>query len=318
MKWIEVEIKTTTEAVEAVANILYEAGVSGVVIEDPKDKPIKMEEEDLGSIENISDMDLEGVLVKGYLPADSTLMEKIQEIKQSVDKLTEFNLDKGLGEVKLTEISEEDWASSWKSYYKPFKVGQNIVIKPTWEEYDSEPNDVVIEIDPGMAFGTGTHETTIMCLKMLEQHVANGEVVLDIGCGSGILSIAAAKLGAGDVYGIDIDPNAIKVAKKNVVTNGVNDRVKIIEGDLVKGLDLKADIVVSNIIADTIINLISQVSKNMREHSKLILSGIIKDRKFEVMEALERNGFDILKTEEMGEWITILSVQAMPGQVKTE
>ncbi|MDK2835628.1 MAG: ribosomal protein methyltransferase [Thermosediminibacterales bacterium] len=317
MKWIEIEIKTTTEAVEAVANILYEAGVSGVVIEDPKDKLIKIEE-DLSSIENISDIDLEGVLVKGYLPADSTLMEKIQEIKQSVDKLTEFNLDKGLGEVKLTEISEEDWANFWKSYYKPFKVGQNIVIKPTWEEYDSEPDDVVIEIDPGMAFGTGTHETTIMCLKMLEQHVAKGEVVLDIGCGSGILSIAAAKLGASNVYGIDIDPNAIKVAEKNVIINEVTDRVKIIEGDLVKGLDLKADIVVSNIIADTIINLISKVSKNMREHSKLILSGIIKDRKFEVVEALERNGFDILKIEEMGEWITILSVQAMPGQVKTE
>lgn len=198
MEWIEVSIKTTTEAVEAVSNILYEAGVAGVVIEDPNDLNLMKRDDNAWDYvdETIFQNDYEGAIVKGYLPETPDLVDKIELIRQSVELLPEYGLNVGLGEVTTLEVHEEDWSQSWKKYYKTTKIGKKIVVKPTWEDYQHHDDEVIIEMDPGMAFGTGTHETTMMCVMELENYVQPNSTVFDIGCGSGILGITAAKLGA--------------------------------------------------------------------------------------------------------------------------
>ncbi len=302
MKWVEIKIKTTTEALEAVANILYESGVGGVVIEDTQNSIDIPEEKEWAGINDLSDIQFEGVVVKGYLPLNSSIQEKIKEIKNAVNRLTEYNIDKGLGEVVFTEISEDDWAHSWKKYYKPIKIGPKVVVKPTWESYDPQEGEIVVEIDPGMAFGTGTHETTSMCIKLLQEYVTPGSVVVDVGCGSGILSIISAKLGAKKVIGIDSDEVAVDVARKNINLNNVEQKVAIIKGNLLEGIRQKADLIVANITADVIIKLAQEVGELIKSEGLLIVSGIIKERRYEVKNALERNGFDIKQEMEHSDW----------------
>ena len=198
MKWTEIKVKTTTEAVEAVANIFYEIGAQGVVIEDPNDFLYQQKDELSWDYieEEVFFNGYEGAIVKAYLSEEENVLAKIESIKESVNNLPSFGINIGDGIVELEEVNQQDWENAWKQYYKPVKVSDKIVIKPTWEEYNAKLNELVIELDPGMAFGTGTHETTNMCIQALERHIDSNSSVLDIGCGSGILSIAAAKLGA--------------------------------------------------------------------------------------------------------------------------
>lgn len=309
MKWIEVKIKTTTEAVEAVANILYDVGVGGVVIEDPNDLIFK--EKKIGDWdyvdESIFERDYEGAIVKGYLPENEDLLDKVKLIEEHVEKIPQYNLDKGLGEVTTAKVYEEDWANGWKKYYKPKKIGDKVVIKPSWEPYEATSDELVIELDPGMAFGTGTHETTIMCIQNLEKYVKNECEVFDIGCGSGILSIAAAKLGAKKVTGVDLDEVAVSASKRNVLENGVENKVEIKHGDLMDVITSKADIVVANIIADVIIHLSSYIKNFMKQDSVFIASGIILEKIDEVVKALEKNRMEILHICRKGEWAAIVS-----------
>jgi ribosomal protein L11 methyltransferase len=310
MKWTEVKIKTTTEAVEAVANILYEVGVGGVVIEDPSDPIFTVK--GLGDWdymdEALLDNSYEGAIVKGYLPESEDLIDIIDLIKQNVEKIPLYNLDKGLGEVTTTEVYEEDWESAWKKYYKPKKIGEKVVVKPTWEDYEASEGEIILELDPGMAFGTGTHETTMMCIQNLEKYVKSDSTVLDIGCGSGILSVAAAKLGAKKVVGVDLDEVAIRVSKKNVIDNDVASIVDIRKGNLVEVIEEKADVVVANIIADVVIILSSQIKQFMKEGSVFISSGIILDKVDHVVAALKENGFHIEDIIKMGEWVAIVAM----------
>ena len=309
MKWIEVKIKTTTEAIETVSGILYDVGVGGVVIEDPSD--LIFSEGDAGDWDYVDEAllqnVLEGAIVKGYLPESVDLIDKIEWIRQSVEMIPQYNLDKGLGEVTTTEVYEEDWAHTWKKYYKPMKIGDRIVVKPTWESYISQEEEIIVELDPGMAFGTGTHETTMMCVQNLEKYVTPNSLVFDIGCGSGILSITAAKLGARKVVGIDLDEVAVKVSKKNVEDNHVTGQVEIKRGNLLDTLHERADIVVANIIADVIIILADDIKKFLKKDSVFIASGIILDKIDEVTAALKKNGLQILQIETMGEWTAIVS-----------
>lgn len=308
MKWIEVSIKTTTEAVEAVANVLYDAGVSGVVIEDPYDIVLVNSDEKAWDYVDESLIDLEeGAIVKGYIPESADLVEKIDLIKQSVSALPEFGLNIGTGEVSTVEVNDEDWSTSWKKYYKPTKIGNQIVIKPTWEEYESGENEIIIEMDPGMAFGTGTHETTMMCVQQLEKRISKESTVFDIGCGSGILSIVAAKLSAKKVIGVDFDEVAVNVAKKNVIENKVNESVEIRHGNLMDVVTEKANIVVANIIADIIILLSKDIKTFLNDDGIFIASGIILDKIDEVKENLVANGLEVIEVETMGEWAVIVS-----------
>src|SRR6476660_9259567 len=218
MKWSEISIHTTNEAVEPISNILHEAGASGVVIEDPFELT-KEREDQFGEIYQLNPDDYpeEGVMVKAYLPVNSFLGETVEAIKDSINNLIIYDIDIGINKVTISEVHEEEWATAWKKYYHPVKISERFTIVPTWEEYSPVKSDeLIIELDPGMAFGTGTHPTTVMCIQALERTVQPGDLVVDVGTGSGVLSIAAALLEAKQVQSLDLDDVAVQSAKQNV------------------------------------------------------------------------------------------------------
>ncbi|HBH3236451.1 TPA: 50S ribosomal protein L11 methyltransferase [Clostridioides difficile] len=308
--WIEVTIKTTTEAVEPITNILYEQGAGGAVIEDPKDFLFQKKNEldwDYVEEEVFKKNEEDDVLIKTYVSEEKNVMEFVEIINQKVLGLKDFGIDIGEGSVSLDQVNEADWANAWKAYYKPTKVGQRVVVKPTWEDYAMQEGDLIIELDPGMAFGTGTHETTSMCIRELEKYVNKDSKVFDIGCGSGILAIAAAKLGAKEVVAVDLDEVAVKVAKENVLENKVEKSVSVMHGNLTDVIKDKADVIVANIIADIIKILAKDVQNFMKEDAIFISSGIILDKVEEVKESLIENGFEIVEVQKLGEWSAIVS-----------
>ena len=308
--WIEVTIKTTTEAVEPITNILYEQGAGGAVIEDPKDFLFQKKNEldwDYVEEEVFKKNEEDDVLIKTYVSEEKNVMDFVEIIKQKVLGLKDFGIDIGEGSVSLDQVNEADWANAWKAYYKPTKVGQRVVVKPTWEDYAMQEGDLIIELDPGMAFGTGTHETTSMCIRELEKYVNKDSKVFDIGCGSGILAIAAAKLGAKEVVAVDLDEVAVKVAKENVLENKVEKSVSVMHGNLTDVIKDKADVIVANIIADIIKILAKDVQNFMKEDAIFISSGIILDKVEEVKESLIENGFEIVEVQKLGEWSAIVS-----------
>jgi len=314
MNWVEIKVKTTTEAVEAVSNIFYEAGVAGVVIEDPKDYLHSNEANDWDYVEIPEGLDFEVVQVTGYLAEDSSLAERTQVIKDRINQLPKYGIDIGKGEVAITTISEANWGEAWRKYYKPTHIGKNIVIKPSWEDYKPNNNEeIIIELDPGMAFGTGTHESTMLCLEILEKYMKKDFTVIDVGCGSGILSIACGKLGAKKVLAIDKDETAVKVATENIKRNNLDNFIKAVKGDKLQRVDFKADIIVANIIADVIIDITKDVGLYLNDGGIFISSGIIKDRKLSVIEAMEKNGLDLVQQIEKGEWVALVSTQAPIG-----
>lgn len=307
MKWTEITIKTTTEAVEAVTNILYDMNVGGVSIEDPKDfKFQKKNEYDWDFVEEeIFNSGYDGVIIKTYITEERDVTDDINIIKERINALKGFGIDIGDAIVELSEVDEQDWANEWKNYYKPTKIGEKIVVKPTWEEYEKKEDDLIVELDPGMAFGTGTHETTTMCIQQLEKYVNENSKVFDIGCGSGILAISAAKLGAKDVLAVDLDEVAVKVSKENVSLNNVD--VKVRHGNLMEVVNDKADIVVANIIADIIKILAKDIKNFMKEDAVFISSGIIHKKVDEVKNSLEENDLEIVEIQTLGEWNAIVS-----------
>lgn len=310
MKWIEVTIKTTTEAVEAITNILDELRTGGVMIEDPKDFLFQKNNEldwDYVEEEVFNKSGQDGVLIKTYISEERNVVEVVENIKHRVLSLRDFGIDIGEGSVSLGQVNESDWANEWKKYYKPTKIGQRIVVKPTWEDYKRENGELIIELDPGMAFGTGTHETTSMCIRELEKYVNADSKVFDIGCGSGILAIAAAKLGAKEVLAVDLDEVAVKVSKENVEENNVSDSVEVRHGNLMDVVKDRADVVVANIIADIIKILAKDVHNFMKKDAVFISSGIILDKVEEVKESLIENGFEIIDIKKLGEWSAIVS-----------
>ncbi|WP_419726566.1 50S ribosomal protein L11 methyltransferase [Terrisporobacter petrolearius] len=310
MNWTEVTVKTTTEAVEAISNILLEERCGGVMIEDPKDFLFQKKNEldwDYVEEEVFNKSNQDGVLIKTYIPEERNVLELVETIKAKISLLPSYGLDIGEGTVSLSDVNESDWANEWKKYYKPTKIGKKIVVKPTWEDYDKQEGDLIIELDPGMAFGTGTHETTSMCIRELEKYVDESKRVFDIGCGSGILAIAAAKLGAKEVVAGDLDEVAVKVSRENCELNNVLDKVVVKHGSLFEVVEGKADVIVANIIADIIKILANDVSKFLSEDGVFISSGIIHAKIDEVVEALQKNGFEIVEIVKLGEWSAIVS-----------
>lgn len=309
MKWIEISVQTTSGAVEAVSNILYDAGVTGVAIEDIRDLEMLHKEEKTWELidENLADSYLEGAVVKGYLPDMPHTGDQLDLIRKAVDYLPEYGLDIGLGKVTVSAVDEMDWSNEWKKYFKPMKPGNTIVIKPSWEPYLPQVGELVLEIDPGMAFGTGTHETTSLCIEEMEKHVKPHQLVYDIGCGSGILSVAAALLGAEKVIAIDLDELAVKITKENLAMNQVEERVEVFQGNLMDVLDQPADIIVSNIIAEIIVKMCEDVWQYIKPGGIWISSGIIRDKQHEVEKAIQDAGLIILETREMGEWVSVVA-----------
>ncbi|PKR85120.1 50S ribosomal protein L11 methyltransferase [Heyndrickxia camelliae] len=309
MKWSEIMIHTTNEAVEPISNILHEAGASGVVIEDPFELT-KDREDQFGEIYQLDPEDYpeEGVIIKAYLPVNSFLGETVEEIKQSITNLTLFNIDIGKNAVSISEVNEEEWATAWKKYYNPVKISSKFTIVPTWEQYEPVNSDeLIIELDPGMAFGTGTHPTTVMCIQALERTVQKNDHVIDVGTGSGVLSIAAALLGAGKVTALDLDEVAVQSAKLNVKLNKVQDVVTVSKNDLLNGVESQADVVVSNILAEVIMSFTDDVANAVKKGGYFIASGIIQAKKNEVKEAIVESGFTIEETIVMEDWIAFIA-----------
>lgn len=309
MKWSELSIHTTNEAIESISNILHEAGASGVVIEDSEDLT-KDREDVFGEIYSLDpeDFPTEGVILKAYLPVNSFLGEAVEGIKLAINNLAEFNINVGRNVVTISEVNEEDWATSWKKYYHPVKISKRFTIVPTWETYHPVSSDeLIIELDPGMAFGTGTHPTTVMSLQALEKHVERNHTVIDVGTGSGVLAIGAALLEAASVRALDLDEIAVKAAGLNVKLNKVQGRVDVFHGNLLEAIDNPADVVVANILAEIIMSFTDDAFQAVKPGGIYITSGIIAQKKSDVKQALETSGFVIEDIMMMEDWVTIIS-----------
>ncbi|MDP3059126.1 MAG: 50S ribosomal protein L11 methyltransferase [bacterium] len=305
MKWLEITVITSQEAKEAVAEIMYRLGAIGLVIEDSV-SPLPADEIEDYSPEVIVYAPLKDVLVTTYLPIDHTVLGTIESLKQQIVALSDFGLDPGLATVTIKEVQDEDWASSWKQYYRPQKIGKRLLIKPSWEEVAVDEGIVVVELDPGMAFGTGTHPTTIMCLEYLEALNLNDAKVLDLGTGSGILAITAALLGAVAVDALDFDPLAVRVAKENVLLNKVDDLVTVEQSDMFAKACGKYHVIVANIVARIIIAAVPKVKEYLHTGGVFIASGIIQDKLASVTETLVGNGLVVKQIKREGEWVALL------------
>jgi ribosomal protein L11 methyltransferase len=231
----------------------------------------------------------------------------MNRIEQIIIELNEIEIRMNMGPTRVTykPVQEEDWANAWKVYFKPERIGKKTVIKPSWEEYTAQEGDLIIEIDPGMAFGTGNHATTALCLQMLEEYVQPGMDIIDVGTGSGILAIQTALLGAGTVQAMDFDTVAVSAAKENVALNNLGSTVSVCQSDLLAEAKGEADIIVANIIADIIIRLTPSTIAHLKGPKVFISSGIIDTRKDDVLAALKENGFSIIEVREDKGWVAI-------------
>lgn len=310
-KWVEIKIVTNSNAIEPVSGIFYGLDVKGVAIEDPND--ILNRKQDSLSWDfadtNIFEYGDKAAVVKGYFHQEDDIENIVLYMEDRLKELRSMGIDIGEGKIITNAVYEENWSTAWKKYYKTTKLGKRIVIKPIWENYELQEDELIVELDPGMAFGTGTHETTMMCVELLEKYIMPHQTVFDIGTGSGILAITAAKLGAERVVAVDLDEVAVRAAQENASYNNL-DNIEIKHGNLVDVVEGKADVVVANIIADVIILLSKTVKQFMKEDGLFIGSGIINDRKNDVIKALVNEGFTIMEIREMGEWAAFTAVQS--------
>lgn len=305
MNWIEISVLTSHEATEAIANLFHEVGAGGVVIEDPVliNNLRNSTAWELCAIPEPDDIDT--VTVQAYLLNDEKFASKMEEIENGLAEIEGRLTGCRKANTLIREVAEEDWATSWKQYFFVSKIGENIVIKPTWQEHTAAEDEIVIEIDPGMAFGTGTHHTTSLCIRVLENMVPHGSTIFDLGTGSGILSIVAAKLGAEKVLAVDIDSVAVKIALENVLLNKVENIVTVQEGDLLTGIQGNADIIVANIVADIIIRLCPHIPARLNHGGLFLASGIIMERLQEVLDAASKVGLQAQKVTEQCGWAVV-------------
>lgn len=297
--WQELTITVSREAEEAASNILIELGSQGVAIDDSADY--------LGEAGPFGEVlpqvkQLNTVAITAYYPETVNLEMIRQEVKERLTQLRDFGLE--IGETQLTtqQLAEEDWADNWKKYFEPARITHDLTIVPSWTDYEAGPSEKVIKLDPGMAFGTGTHPTTKMSLFALEQVLRSGEIVLDVGTGSGVLSIASSLLGAKEIFAYDLDDVAVRVAQENIALNAGTENIHVAAGDLLKGVDIEADVIVANILADILVNLTDDAYRLLKDEGYLIMSGIISEKWNLVRESAEVAGFFLETHMIQGEW----------------
>lgn len=305
MKWCEISIQTSHEAVELVAEIFRDLGASGVVIEDPElvNDYITSGKWDYTDIPIAKETEV--VVEKAYLPVNGELEGRIQTLQQEIKTLASRGVNTAPAVLTTAELQDEDWSDTWKQYFHTEKPGERVVIKPTWEEYEPKDDEVVIELDPGTAFGTGTHATTSMCIRQLEKLVKPGMTVFDVGTGSGILSIISAKLGAKNIQAVDYDDSVLKIVEENLEQNNVQDIISVAQSDLMQNVHGKAELVIANIIADIIIRLFDQLDEHLEQGGTLLTSGIIEDRIEDVLAAAEKHGYGVVERLENKGWACI-------------
>ena len=303
MDWLEVTVYTTNSGIEPVSGRLYQVGIGGVSIEDETEF-LDFLENNKGSWDYVDDELMESMhketTVKFYVPMTADGMETLAAAKASLAELKEYDKDSEFGrlEVDVANLKEEDWANNWKQYFKPVKIGEKLVIKPSWEEYENDGSRIILEIDPASSFGTGQHHTTRLCLELLEKSLNSGDRILDMGCGSGILSIGAMLLGAESAVAVDIEQNATETAMENAVKNNISpEKYETFYGNILTDekladrIDAKYDVIAANIVADVLIAMKDHFVRYIKKGGILIVSGIIEERMHEVIGALEGVGF---------------------------
>lgn len=305
--WIEITIHTTNEASEIVESILLDYGSTGVAIEDPTTLEENLHD-DFGTIVELSPTDYPevGVIVKGYINELNFDDETFNRFK---DELEQLGKNINIGEffkIETTTIQDSDWENSWKDYFDILNIGEKFVIVPTWREYENEEGKYVINIDPGMAFGTGGHETTSLCIKNLEKYVKPHDNVIDVGCGSGILSIAASYLTDGSLKAVDLDKLAVDVSRENFTLNNLENRIEVEEASLLTKETKKYDVIVANILAHIIELMLEDAYKLLEDGGYYITSGIIKDKKDELLEKMLERGFKLVEETSDNEWYSFV------------
>ena len=299
MEWTDITItvaKRDSDTAEAIATMVANGGI---YIEDYSD--LEQQAWEIAHVDLIEqellDKPRDVVIIHTYLSPDENPAEVLPLFEE---RLKASGIRYQLG---TAGVQQEDWQNAWKAYYHATDIGQRLAIVPSWESYDTDRT--VITMDPGLAFGTGTHETTSMCMQLLEKHLQEGMRVMDVGTGSGILAIAAARLGAREVLAIDIDPAAVKVARENIALNHVQDRVRAVEGDLCKSEAMPCALAVANIVADAIRMLAAPLTRHLKKGGLLICSGIIREREQDVLEAALAAGYAVADRLEKGEWVAL-------------
>ena len=305
--WIEITIHTTNEASEIVESILLDYGSTGVAIEDPTTLEENLHD-DFGTIVELSPTDYPevGVIVKGYINELNFDDETFNRFK---DELEQLGKNINIGEffkIETTTIKDSDWENSWKDYFDILNIGEKFVIVPTWREYENTDNKYIINIDPGMAFGTGGHETTSLCIKNLEKYVKPHDNVIDVGCGSGILSIAASYLTDGSLKAVDLDKLAVDVSRENFALNNLENRIEVEEASLLTKETKKYDVIVANILAHIIELMLEDAYKLLEDGGYFITSGIIKDKKDELLEKMLEQGFKLVEETSDNEWYSFV------------
>ena len=306
--YIEVTVSTTTAASESVSALLMDLGAAGTQILDRADLPDvdhPLHEWELMD-QSVIDAMPEDVQVKAWYPEEEApvIAEKLTARLAALRETSAA--DPGTLKVDLVKAENIDWAENWKKYYHAFRAGKRLVIKPTWETWDRQEGDLVVEMDPGMAFGTGTHETTALCVEMIEAYYRGGSF-LDVGTGSGILAICACLLGADSVTAVDIDPDAVQTARENAAHNGLEDRIDVREGDLLQGLDQRYDFAVANILAPIVCVLCGPLYRQMTPGARFVCSGILAEQEDTVRDALEKSGWRILEVRRKKDWVAFAS-----------
>lgn len=301
MKYLQIHIETNKEDIEPLTGFLLTRGITDTVIEDPDDLENLLNKKEEYEWDYVSPevMDLKDKTPKVTFYLGDGEEENAEELVKAIkEKFPQVS-------VRVTAEDDSQWKDKWKEFFKPARITDCLVVKPTWETYQAALGEKVIEIDPGMAFGTGTHETTSLCLKMIEKYMNTGDKVLDVGCGSGILSIGAALLGASEVLAVDIDPEAVKVSGENVALNNCQEKVSVQYGNLVDGIDFKANIVAANLMADLVMTLSSHVARHMTADGTYISSGILIEKEEQVAKVISDCGFVIKEIMEDGMWCAI-------------
>ena len=297
--WQELTIHVHRDAEEAVSNLMIETGSQGVAISDSAD--YVGQEDRFGELYPEVEQS-EMIAITAYYPDTLDIEEVKADLTARLADLTDFGLETGQVSLESQELAEEDWADNWKKYYEPARITHDLTIVPSWTDYEAMPGEKIIKLDPGMAFGTGTHPTTKMSLFALEQVLRGGETVIDVGTGSGVLSIASSLLGAKEVFAYDLDDVAVRVAQENIALNPGMDNIQVAAGDLLRGVDLEADVIVANILADVLIHLTEDAYRLVKDQGYLILSGIISEKWDMVRASAEAAGFFLETQMIQGEW----------------
>lgn len=311
MKWYKLIVETTTESIEAVSEILNRNGANGVEIQDAADfeHVNKSQIGPFGEIEDPAEIPhlQSGATVAAYYPQTTQIPELIAQIQSQLRRLPQYGFDLGAGQIRVMDMDETDWANAWKKYYQPTRVTRFLTVVPQWEDYTpKQADEAQIILDPGMSFGTGTHPTTILALTALEQVLRGGEIVFDVGTGSGILSLAASKMGAKSITACDLDQVAVQAALDNLNLNPSVTNVTIQQSDLLQQISGTADLILANILAEIINVLIPDLDRHLKPKGKVILAGIIEDKRQSVLACLAHYHFQVETQLQQGQWVALI------------